>query len=61
MIKVTFESTENDHKREFACTFDDGVTWTTILELGVFPGLRAMTYSVPPVEKVLDSICELEW
>lgn len=37
MIKVTFESTENDHKREFSCAFDDGVTWTTILELGVWP------------------------
>jgi len=56
MIKVTFESTENDHKREFACTFDDGVTWTTILELGVFPGLRAMTYNPPDVDLVLDAI-----
>jgi len=56
MIKVTFESTENDHKREFACTFDDGVTWTTILELGVFPGLWAMTYNPPDVDLVLDAI-----
>lgn len=56
MIKVTFESTEGECKRQFSIEFDDGVAWMTIMEDGILPGLRALNYELGNKDEIPDAM-----
>lgn len=55
-MKITLE----DKGRRLEYQLGEHVTWCSILEEAVFPGLLGLGYFLPPTEKLMEAI-ELAW
>jgi len=56
VIKITVEKDEDGIKHSFVCEMHNEATWTSIMENGVIPALRAMTYHLPETDDLMEAI-----
>jgi len=56
MIKITIEKDEDGMKHSFVCEMPNESTWTGIIENGVIPALRALTYALPETDNLMEAI-----
>lgn len=56
MIKITIEKEEDGLKHSFVCEMPNDSTWTDIIEEGVIPALRALTYNLPETDDLMEAI-----